>query len=58
MQSPEVDTYIIKFEKLARQVGYIAGNPETMHMFIKELTPTVMEDVLKPLHVQTYHTVK
>jgi hypothetical protein len=45
---PEVDTYITKFKELARQAGYIAGKPETMHTFIKGLTPSVMEEVLKP----------
>jgi hypothetical protein len=58
MQFPEVDTYIAKFEELARQVGYTAGNPETMHTFIKGLMPSVMEEVLKPPHVQTYHNIK
>jgi hypothetical protein len=48
MWFPEIDTYITKFEELARQVGYIVGNPETMHTFIKGLTPLVMKDILKP----------
>jgi hypothetical protein len=58
MQFPEIDTYIVKFEDLARQAGYTVGSSEAMHMFIKGLMPTVMEDVLKPPHVQTYHVVK
>jgi hypothetical protein len=58
MWFPEIDTYIAKFKELARQARYMAGNPETMHMFIKGLMPMVMEDVLKPPHAQTYHAVK
>jgi hypothetical protein len=58
MQFPEINTYIVKFEELARQARYTAGNPETMHTFIKGLMPTVMEDVLKPPHIQMYHVVK
>jgi hypothetical protein len=55
---PEIDSYITKFKELARQVRYTAGNSETMHTFIKWLMPSVMEDILKPLHVQGYHAIK
>jgi hypothetical protein len=58
MHFPEINTYIAKFEELARQAGYTVGNSETMHTFIKGLTPSVMEDVLKPPHVQGYHVIK
>jgi hypothetical protein len=54
----DIDKYIAKFKELARQVGYTAENSETMHMFIKGLTPSVMEDILKPPHAQGYHAVK
>jgi hypothetical protein len=53
-----IDKYIAKFKELARQAGYTIGNSETMHMFIKGLTPSVMEDVLKPPHAQGYHVIK
>jgi hypothetical protein len=58
MHFPDINQYITKFEELARQAGYTAGNPETMHMFVKGLMPSVMEDVLKPPHVQGYHAIK
>jgi hypothetical protein len=58
MKFPEIDTYIAKFEELARQARYTVGSPETMHTFIKGLTPSVMEEVLKPPLVQGYHAVK
>jgi hypothetical protein len=58
MHFPDIDQYIAKFEELARQVGYTAGNPETMHAFVKGLTLSVMEDILKPPHAQGYHAIK
>jgi hypothetical protein len=58
MKFPKIDTYITKFEELVRQAGYTAGNLETMHMFIKGLTLSVIEDVLKPPHAQGYHMIK
>jgi hypothetical protein len=54
----DIDQYITKFEELVRQAGYTVGNPETIHTFVKGLTPSVMEDVLKPLHAQGYHAIK
>jgi hypothetical protein len=54
----EINMYITKFEELARQAGYTAENSETIHTFIKGLTPSVMEDVLKPPHVAMYHNIE
>jgi hypothetical protein len=58
MKFPEIDTYIAKFEELARQAGYTMGNSKTVHTFIKGLTQSVMEEVFKPLHVMTYQEIK
>jgi hypothetical protein len=58
MHFPDINQYIAKFKELARQVGYTAGNPETMHAFVKGLMASVMEDVLKPTHMQGYHAIK
>jgi hypothetical protein len=58
MKFPEINTYIAKFKELAWQAGYTVGNSETMHTFVKGLTPSVMEDVLKPPHMQGYHAIK
>jgi hypothetical protein len=57
MKIPEIDTYITKFE-LARQAGYTMGNPKTVHMFVKGLTQSVMEDIFKPPHITTYQEIK
>jgi hypothetical protein len=58
MHFPDIDKYIAKFKELARQAGYTVGNSKTMHTFIKGLTPSVMEDILKPLHPQEYYAIK
>jgi hypothetical protein len=58
MRFPEIDIYIAKFEELAQQAGYTMGNPEMVHMFVKELTQSVMEEVFKPPHVTTYQEIK
>jgi hypothetical protein len=58
MKFPEIDTYIAKFEELARQAGYTMGNPEMVHTFVKGLTQSVMEEVFKPPHVSTYQEIK
>jgi hypothetical protein len=58
MQFSDINKYITKFKELARQVGYTAGNLETMHTFIKELMPSVIANILKPPHMQGYHVIK
>jgi hypothetical protein len=58
MKFPKIDTYIAKFEELARQAGYTMGNPQMVHTFVKGLTQSVMEEVFKPLHVTTYQEIK
>ena len=45
MKFPEIDQYIAQFEELARQAGYVQGNPETTHFFIKGLAPSIVADV-------------
>jgi hypothetical protein len=58
MKFLEINTYIVKFEELARQAGYTIGNPEIVHTFIKGLTQLVMEEVFKPLHITMYQKIK
>jgi hypothetical protein len=58
MKFLDIDMYIAKFEELARQAGYIIGNAETLHTFVKGLTQSVMEDILKPPHVTMYQEIK
>jgi hypothetical protein len=58
MKFPEIDMYITKFKELARQAGYMMGNPETVHTFIKGLMQSVMEEVFKPPHMMMYQEIK
>jgi Retrotransposon gag protein/Zinc knuckle len=58
MRFPEVDEYIAQFEELARQAGYTQGNPETTQLFLKGLTKSILEDVLKPPFVHGYPAIK
>jgi hypothetical protein len=58
MHFPEVDKYISQFKELARQAGYTQGNPETTQLFLKGLTKSVLEDVLKPPFVHGYPAIK
>jgi hypothetical protein len=58
MKFPEINMYIAKFKELAWQAGYMMGNPETVHTFVKGLMQSVMEEVFKPPHVTTYQEIK
>jgi hypothetical protein len=37
MKFPEINTYIAKFEELARQAGYMMENPKMVYTFVKGL---------------------
>jgi hypothetical protein len=47
MKDNEIDAYISKFEELARLAGYMAGNQETLQMFLQGLNKVTGEDVLR-----------
>jgi hypothetical protein len=53
----DIDQCIATFKELARQVGYTIGNGE-MISFLKGLTPSVLEDVMKPPFVTNYVNIK
>jgi hypothetical protein len=46
MNNGKIDTYIAKFEELARKAGYTAGNPETLWQFHMGLLQCVLKDVM------------
>jgi len=58
MKFPEIDQYIAKFEDLARLAGYTVGNEETNNFFLKGLSQSVLEDVMKPPFTTTYNDIK
>ena len=54
----DIDQYIATFEELARQASYTLGNGETISFFLKGLTPSVLEDVMKPPFITNYMDIK
>ena len=58
MRFPEINEYISQFKEMARQAGYPQGSPETTQLFLKGLTKSVLEDVLKPPFPHGYQAIK
>ncbi len=42
-----IDEYTLKFEELARQANYLAGNPETRQLFLYGLLRNILKEVMK-----------
>ncbi len=53
-----IDEYTLKFEELARQVNYLAGNPETCQLFLYGLPRNILEEVIKGGAPPTYQDLK
>jgi len=58
MKFLEIDQYIAKFEDLARLARYTIGNEETINFFLKGLSQSVLEDMMKPPFATTYNNIK
>jgi len=58
MRFPEIDQYITKFEDLACLAGYTVGNKEIINFFLKGLSQSVLEDIMKPPFTTTYNDLK
>jgi len=58
MRFPDIDQYISKFEDLAHLASYTVGNEETINFFLKGLSQSVLEDMLKPPFAMTYNDLK
>ena len=58
MWFPEINKYISQFEEMARQAGYTQGSPEMTQLFLKGLTKSVLEDILKPPFPHGYQGIK
>ena len=54
MKWPEVDQYIMDFEKLMREASYRLGTPESIQIYLKGLPSSVMKDVLRTPITTTY----
>jgi len=55
---PFIDEYTSKFEELACQVNYLAGNPETCQLFLYGLPRNILEEVMKGEAPPTYQDLK
>src|SRR5258708_23070829 len=58
LKLPFIDEYTSKFEELARQAGYLAGNPETRQIFLHGLPRQVLEEVIRGGAPPTYQDLK
>jgi hypothetical protein len=58
MRYPLIDEYISKFEGLAHIAGYTQGSAKLTHYFLKGLTKSVLEDVMRGDAPTTYAAIK
>ena len=58
MKPGEIDQYISRFEELARQAQYTAGDEATTTLFLKGLPAGILVDIFKPPAVTTYEDIK
>jgi hypothetical protein len=58
MKWPEVDQYIQDFERVARKAEYPLTAPATVRYFLKGLTKSIVNDIVKPPKVNTYAEIK
>jgi hypothetical protein len=58
MKHPQIDKYIVEFEKTARKAGYTQVNPEMAHFFLKGLARKIIEDVLRAPRLEMYQQLK
>ena len=55
---PFIDEYTSRFEELACQANYLAGNPETHQLFLYSLPRNILEEVMKGGAPPTYQDLK
>ncbi len=53
-----IDEYTSKFEELAHQANYLAGNPETRQLFYYGLPHHILEEVMRGGAPETYQELK
>ncbi len=58
LKLPLIDEYTSKFEELAWQAGYLAGNPETCQLFLYSLLWNILEEVMRGGVPPTYQDLK
>jgi len=55
---PFINEYTSKFEELAHQANYLAGNPETHQLFLHGLLQGILEEVMRGGAPFTYQDLK
>ncbi len=58
LKAPFIDKYTSKFEELAHQANYLAGNPETRQLFLHGLLRHILEEVMRGGAPETYQDLK
>jgi hypothetical protein len=58
MKWPDIDQYIQDFERVARKAEYPLTAPATVRYFLKGLTKSIVNDIVKPPKVNTYTEIK
>jgi hypothetical protein len=58
MKWPDIDQYIQDFERVARKAEYPLTAPATIRYFMKGLTKSIVNDIVKPPKVNTYAEIK
>jgi hypothetical protein len=58
MKWPDVDQYIQDFERVARKAEYLLTAPATVRYFLKGLTKSIVNNIVKPPKVNTYTEIK
>ncbi len=58
LKMPFIDEYTSKFEELACQANYLAGNLETCQLFLYGLPRNILEEVMKGGAPPTYQDLK
>ncbi len=58
LKTPFIDEYTSKFEELACQANYLAGNPKTHQLFLHGLPRNILEEVMRGGAPPTYQDLK
>ncbi len=58
LKMPFINEYTSKFEELAHQANYLAGNPETCQLFLHGLPRNILEEVMRGGVPPTYQDLK
>jgi hypothetical protein len=58
MKWPDINQYIQDFERITRKAEYPLTAPATIRYFMKGLTKSIVNDIVKPPKVNTYTEIK